>query len=678
MAEFLCEILCEEIPARMQKKTVEQMGIIFAQILKEKGLNHSEIKTFITPRRMTIFIENLDSCNLSMTEEKRGTKVGAPEQAISGFLKANNLSKEQLFEKDGYWYVLTIVPTKQTKELLPEILEQFFKNFTWSKSMSWPQSKQSWIRPMRNILCLFDGKNLGYDLTDLGLVCNNLSFGHHFLSNETFIVESFTDYQRKLKENSVMLCQDKRKAKITEDLKNLAESQNLILQEDAGLLEEVTGLVEYPYVGLGKIDDEFMALPDIILTTSMRVHQKYFTFKNSNGSMAPYFGVVANVPVTTKILEGYERVLRARLRDALFFYEQDLKTPLEYFIKKSGELILYKSVAIAEKRKVIQSRLKYFDALYRNNELNSHTHMHHINYQDASKVIEIDKFDLVTHMVEEFPELQGKMGEIYALRKGFNKNLAEIIREIYQPHGLNDQCPKTEIGAELAFFDKLHDLVLFFVFGIKPSGSKDPFGLRRCALGIIRLVCEKNLAYELRAEIEYFINAYKDKKINISASTIDLVLSFLKDRFFVFLKDKGFRYDHINACLDSSINEGYFYEIQLKCKILQDFLSTENGINLLTAFKRCNGILGQNNYAQCNIALFETENEKKLHEAIINLNEKAGFIHALADIRPIVDGFFNNVTVNTDNLQLTNNRLALLQMLRDTMLAFCDWRKIEG
>lgn len=712
MAEFLLEIFSEEIPARMQLRAVEDLKKILGDDLNNRGLSFSHIATYVTPRRFVAVVSDLIEATMGTREERRGPKVGAPENAVQGFLKSAGVTLEKCEQRDGYYYAQIETKPQQTYDILPEIVQSVFAKIVWPKSMFWAledgTQSQFWVRPVRSVLTVFGGKALSFKIPTLGITTSNQTQGHRFLKPDIMEVFSFADYQTKLEKAFVILDHQKRQTLIWEGLEALAHQKGLTIQPDDGLLQEVAGLVEYPVPLLGQIEPQFMSLPPAVLSTSMRVHQKYFTVMDKQGKIAPYFGVIANTKGAdggAKMIIGYERVLRARLSDAAFFFEQDVKAPLQDFAKKLSTIVFQEKLGTLDQKSV---RLKALLTAQGVAEENTHA-------------ATLAKADLVTSMVGEFPELQGVMGEIYAIAQGETPESAAAIREHYQPQGPNDQCPTAPLSVALALADKMDTLVGFFGIGEIPTGSKDPFALRRAALGIIRLVRENNLVdFSLEPLCERAVKAYQTQGVIFKDDfRVESVLDFINDRLKVALRGEGIRHDGVTAVIDheessalinidefKNSSEMVYLEkyikarwynicsLSLRAKALQDFLETPDGLALSAAFRRVNGIMedeverDQYFYLKVNPEHFIEEQEKNLYyqlqkiiekrNALLDAHNYTGWMAELATLRPVVDSFFNSIKVNHENEDIRANRLRLLGSLLIQMYFIGGLDKIEG
>ena len=686
MNEFLLEIFSEEIPARMQLRAAEDLKKLVADELTAQGLTFSVLNTFVTPRRLLAVVDGLPEATPGMVEERRGPKVGAPEGAIQGFLRSSGLTLETCEQRDGYYYARIETKPLQTRDVLPEIVHAIFAKLTWPKSMKWAleggKSSQSWVRPVRSVLTVFKGQPLCFTLPTLGLTTSNRTQGHRFLAPAAFEVSSFADYAAKLEKAFVILYHENRQTHVWEGLEALAHQKGLTIQPDEGLLQEVAGLVEYPSPLLGKIEAQFMKLPHEVLSTAMRVHQKYFTVMDRQGQIAPYFGVVANhqgSDGSRQMLGGYERVLRAPVNsDAAFFYDNDFKIPLSDLTSKLGDIVFHAKLGTLGQKVERLATIMTTDA--------------------GKRAATLAKADLLTTMVGEFPELQGTMGSLYAKAQGETAEVAAAIRDHYQPQGPNDLCPTAPLSIELALADKIDTLVGFFGMGEEPTGSKDPFALRRAALGMIRLIRENNLSdLSLKALCTKAYQAYTEQGIAFkSGFSIDAVLDFMNERLKVALRGEGIRHDCVSAVLGDSADADNIWVTALRAKALQAFLETPDGQALLSAFRRAHGILTEEQKKDGTLYgglrkiaqnLFCEAQESSLYERIqsimaerdryLTAHDYEGLMSQLATLRPAVDAFFE-VKVNHEDPAVRLNRLELLGLLVSQTALIADFSKIES
>ena len=711
MAELLLEILSEEIPARMQVRAAEDLHRMVTEDLKANGLVFEGARAYVTPRRLVLVVENLPVAQPDVSEERRGPRVGSPAQALDGFLKSTGLSVDQLEKRDAggkgeFYFAVISKKGRPTAEVLKEIIQAAMAGFPWPKSMRWGANSVRWVRPIQSIVCLFDGAVVPVSFGPIS--AGNVSRGHRFLAPAPFEVKDFADYYAKISSAKVMLDWVERRHSILRQAEERAEAEGYTLRADDGLLAEVTGLVEWPVVLAGSIDESFMSVPHEVLITSMRSHQKYFSLLKADGSLAPRFLVVSNMEAVDggkAVVAGNQRVLRARLSDAAFFWETDRKVKLASRLPKLSERTFYANLGTVEDKvdrmKVLARHLTFF--------------VQHASADDASRAAELAKADLSTEMVGEFPELQGLMGRYYALNDGEKPVVAQAIAEHYAPQGPGDSVPNAPISVCVALADKMDSLIGFFAIDEKPTGSKDPFALRRAALGVIRLVVENKLrlplmdffelgfaqylsvwsrlardsGYELGQNLE----AFPGREDKVNTSSVEL-LEFFADRLKVHLKEQGVRHDLINAVFALG-GEDDLVRLLARVNALGDFLGSDDGANLLVAYRRAANIVrieekkdGVVYAGPVDAALLQLPEEKALAAALSTLRAQvvgalrnehfAEAMAALAHLRKPVDAFFDEVTVNADDQALRINRLKLLAEIGDAMGTVADFSKVEG
>jgi len=672
MSELLLELFSEEIPARMQKRASEDLLRMMSEALKAAGVEGANARAFATPRRLALVIDGLPDKTPDVKEERKGPKVGAPEQAIQGFLKAAGLSsldqaQVQEDKKGAFYVALTERKGRATADLIAEIVPQLVRDFPWPKSMRWGARSLRWVRPLHSIICLLGGKIVSFQIEDIK--SGNVTRGHRFMAPDAFSVTGFADYEKKLEAAKVILDPAKRASLIKESALKLAAKEGLQLKEDEALLQEVAGLVEWPVPLKGSIDDQFMSVPQEVLTSTMRANQKYFACLDSQGNLAPRFIVIANLVAEDggkAIVNGNERVLRARFSDARFLWEQDRKVKLADRLPKLEEVVFHAKLGtMREKAERIAKLARALAPLVG---------------ADAGKAEtagRLAKADLVSGMVFEFPELQGIMGRYYAKADGLGDEVANAIAEHYSPLGPSDDVPASALGKAVALADKFDTLNGFWRIDEKPTGSKDPYALRRAALGIIRILLES----DLRLNLLKFGNA-------------DL-LSFFADRLKVYLRDRGVRHDLVDAVFALEGQDDLVLIVR-RVEALSDFLGTEDGRNLLAGYKRATSILrieekkdGEGAFnAAPDASLFGQAEEKALGAAIetatseakaaVMREDFAAAMGALAKLRAPVDAFFDKVTVNADDAKLRTNRLKLLARIRTSLHEVADFSRIEG
>jgi len=677
MADLLLELFSEEIPARMQKRASEDLQKLVTDALAKEEVFGDGARAFATPRRLTLAISGLPARQQDRKEERKGPRVGAPEKAMEGFLKSTGLTVEQCEtreDKKGEYYVAVIEKTgRGTDELIAEIVPDVIRNFPWPKSMRWGTGTLRWVRPLHSIVCTLDGEVVRFEIDDIQ--SGDTTYGHRFMGPDAIRVRTFDDYVEKLERQKVMLDPEARAAHILEDAKNLAHAQNLELIDDEALLHEVAGLVEWPTALMGSIDDEFMEIPQEVLTSTMRANQKYLALKEpKTGNFAPRFIVVSNIEPAdggAAVINGNERVLRARFADARFLWDQDKKHTLEDFAKKLDQVVFHAKLgSVAEKTERI-SKLA--------GELANVTGADKAKAELAGR---LSKADLVSGMVYEFPDLQGIMGQYYALADGLEPQVADAIAQHYQPQGPSDDVPQGPVAQAVALADKLDTLVGFWAIDEKPTGSKDPFALRRSALGIIRMVLEAELRLPL---LSVFPNS--------AEQNADL-LSFFGDRLKVYLRDMGVKHDLVDAVFALPGQDDLLLIVR-RVEALADFLKTDDGANLAAGYKRAANILrieekkDKATYSGApDASLFESDEEKTLGAEIavardaaaksVAKEDFAGAMAALAKLRGPVDAFFEKVTVNAEDDKVRENRLKLLAEIRTALHGVADFSKIEG
>lgn len=705
MSEFLLELFSEEIPARMQAKAASDLKRLVSDKLKEAGLTFEAADAYVTARRLTLHIAGLDGEQPDISEERRGPRADAPEKAIEGFLKGAGVSRDQVEireEKKGtFLYAVIEKKGRKTAEVLAEFLPDLIRTFPWPKSQRWGAKSLRWVRPLHSILCLMDGDVVAFDLGD-GLSSGNVTRGHRFLAPDVFEVTNFADYKAKLEAAHVMLDPADRKALITEKAAKLAAEAGLTLLEDEGLLNEVVGLAEYPVVLMGEFDKDFLDVPQEALTSAMKSHQKYFSVVDADGTLANKFIFVSNMKAEdhgAKIIDGNQRVLRARLADTKFFWDQDLKHRLEDNLPKLNDIVFHAMLGTVGERVGRLVELSGYIA----EQIGA-------DVAQAKRAAELCKADLVSGMVGEFADLQGLMGKYYAEKQGEPAAVANAIAEHYSPKGPSDKCPSDPVSIAVALAEKLDTLVGFFGINEKPTGSKDPFALRRAALGIIRLIVENEIRvglHDLAANAHLIhCNEYSarpiDDQLKINCNPCDVshiniaieLLEFFEDRLKVHLKEQGVRHDLITAVFSLG-GEDDLVRLLARVEALQSFLSTDDGANLLAGFKRAANILkaeekkdGISYDGAVDGRLLSESAEKALYDSLKAINAPVAEALAqekydlamthLATLRAPIDQFFEDVTVNSDDTDIRDNRLKLLTHIRTIMNGVANFSEIEG
>ena len=721
MADLLLELFSEEIPAGLQKRACDDLKKMVTNGLVEAGLTYASAGTFATPRRLCLTIDALLNESPRTREERKGPRVDAPEQALNGFLRGAGLTKDQLEirdDKKGQTYYAVIEKAgRPASEIVAEVVTAAIRNFPWSKSMRWGTGTLRWVRPLHSILCILSAED-GTEVVDFeidGIQSGNLTAGHRFLAPEWFSVNSFEQYQVELKKAFVVLDGQERADHIWEDAKNMAFAQGLELVEDADLLTEVAGLVEWPVVLMGDIAEDFLNLPPEVLITSMKEHQKFFSVKNPKTGRIEKFVTVANRTTANNgatILAGNQKVLFARSSDAKFFWENDLRIAKAGMGEWTDKL---QNVTFHNKLGTQAERIDNIAAL-----AGEIAPLVGADVNLATQAAKLAKADLSSEMVGEFAKLQGLMGRYYAAEAGLPAEVGAASQEHYSPLGPTDVVPTAPVSVAVAMADKIDTLTGFWAIDEKPTGSKDPFALRRAALGVIRLILENDVRVGLYTILQSGFRLQPSKNIESAAKSsigeaklkaaisIDEtsleynpkkavvygLLSFFHDRLKVYLKDAGISHDVIDACLAMPNNDDFTLLVK-RAQALQDFRNTEDGENLLQGFKRANNILTAEEkkdgvsyegtpevkFAEedAERALFIAldENEPKITDAI-NAEDFAAAMTALAALRGPIDAFFEAVQVNADTQIVRRNRLCLLNRIRAIMGVVSDFTLIEG
>ncbi len=746
MPDLLIELFSEEIPARMQARAREDLRNLVTGGLVEAGLTYASAGSFSTPRRLTLAVEGLTAESRPVREERKGPNTTAPAAAVEGFLRSTGLTLDQLErradKKGEVWFAVMEKPGRRAEAIVAEVLDATIRNFPWPKSMRWGSGSLRWVRPLQSIICLLSDE-AGSHVVPLsvdGIVAGNTTEGHRFLGSGRIAVSSFDDYALKLKRNFVVLDAAEREAAIWQGATNLAFAAGLELVPDAGLLTEVAGLVEWPIPLMGRIAEQFLHLPPEVLQTSMREHQKFFSVKNPRTGRIEGFVTVANTDPAdhgATILKGNQKVLSARLSDAKFFWEKDLRVAKDGMTEWLDGL---KSVTFHNKLGSQSDRITRIAALAR--EI---APLVGADPDVAEQAARLAKADLRSAMVGEFPELQGLMGMYYAREAGLPEAVALAARDHYSPLGPSDTVPTEPVSVAVALADKIDTLTGFWAIDEKPTGSKDPFALRRAALGVIRLVLGNGRRMHLASQVfrpnlvgkiyGQMVSTYKSpaqtaffhsleirptllweqllqerlaelehsKELELAElsrkfnehlkNTSSDLLSFLHDRLKVHLRDQGIRHDLIDACLAMPGNDDLTLLVK-RAEALAAFLKTEDGTRLLRLFKRTNIVSKEE--AKDNVEysygfdekFFETDEERALFNALdtaeaaitpaMQAEDFATAMTAMAQLRAPIDAFFTAVQVNSDNPVTRRNRLNLLHRIRTICSGVADLTRIEG
>lgn len=668
MPQLLFELFSEEIPARMQAQAARDLERMARDHLSAAGLLPEAMKAFAGPRRLTLVVEGLPASQGDRREEAKGPRVGSPDQAIEGFLRKTGLTRDQLVEREGLWFAQVDRKGRPTPLIVAEMVEAMVRGFPWPKSMKWGTGSLRWVRPLQRILCVFDGEIVPFEIE--GIRSGDLTEGHRFMgSRQAIRATGFETYKKALADNFVELDVEARKARIVHDARNLTFARDLEFVEDDALLDEVAGLVEWPVAILGDMDPAFLELPPEVIRTSMRTHQKYFTVRDpKTGKLAPHFLAVANIKASDggkAIAAGNARVLSARLKDAQFFWDQDRMVSLEDRLDK------LKGVTFHAKLGTMYERVERIEILAREIAV-----LVGADPDLTVRAARLAKADLGTGMVGEFPELQGVMGRYYALAEGLDPQIAEAIGEHYRPQGPNDLPPRAAVSIAVALADKIDTLTGFFGIDERPTGSKDPFALRRAALGVIRLVLENRLRIGLNAIV----------------GSIPGLTPFFADRLKVLLREQGKRHDLVDAVF--ALGDDDLVRIVARVEALDSLLATEDGANLLAGYKRATNILraeekksklptgatvampGAPPEEAALIAALAKAEPKVA--AALDKEDFAGGMRELANLRGPVDAFFDKVLVNSEVPAERDNRLRLLAKVRDAIGRVADFSLISG
>ena len=743
MPDLLLEFLSEEIPARMQARAADDLKKIITDRLVAAGLVYEGAKAFATPRRLALSVHGVPVRQPDIKEEKKGPRVGAPDQAIAGFLKAAGLASIDQAkvqpDKKGDFYVAVIEKAgRSALDVLAEMIPEVVRTFPWPKSMRWGSGRLTWVRPLHSILATFGPETEEPEIVAFnvdGIVASDETRGHRFMAPAAFKVRRFDDYLAKLEAAKVVLDPARRAEMIHTDAKNLAFAQGYELLEDEGLLAEVAGLVEWPVTLMGSFDAAFLSIPEEVIRATIRNNQKCFVLRDAAAArLTNKFILVANEEASDggkAIVAGNERVIRARLSDAKFFYETDLKTRLEDRLPKFEHIVFHEKLGSQAERiaRIVALAGNLAPIVGADPEL-------------AARAAQLCKADLLTDVVGEFPELQGLMGRYYAEAQNEDEAVAHAIEDHYRPKGPDDLVPADPVAIAVALADKLDTLVGFWAIDGKPTGSKDPYALRRAALGVIRIVIENELRLPLRLQIwRHFgvirrdenlaqaitlLHPLNEQILNLSETDIELamklevlvsekekqltgpvlvqahtylkqthdLLSFFADRLKVTLREDGARHDLVDAVFSLEGQDDLLMVVR-RVEALGKFLDTEDGKNLLAGVKRASNILrieekkdNKSYNGAPDAKRLEAPEEKALAEAV-NLAKKeasaavanedfAAAMTAMAKLRPMVDAFFDKVTVNVDDKALRENRLKLLNEIREATRAVADFSKIEG
>lgn len=757
MPDLLLELFSEEIPARMQAKAADDLRRMVTDKLVAEGLVYEGARAFATPRRLALTVHGIPARQPDLKTERRGPKIGAPDAAVQGFLKATGLTsldeaKIQRDPKGDFYIALIEKPGRPAIDVLAEILPVIIRTFPWPKSMRWGArsgrpGSLNWVRPLHAIIATFGLETEETDVVKFavdGIEAGQTTYGHRFLAPAAISVRRFEDYEAKLLNAKVVLDPERRKDVILTDAKQLAFVQGFDLIEDQNLLDEVAGLVEWPVALMGSFEQEFLATPAEVIRATIRNNQKCFVVSDpKTGKLANKFILVANIEAVDggkTIIGGNERVIRARLSDAKFFYETDLKTKLEDRLPKFEQIVFHEKLGTqAERIERIKHNARIITDLLQGWNKPAHPHYKDSTqnfFNDVQRAAELAKADLLTEVVGEFPEVQGLMGKYYALKQGESEAVALACEEHYKPQGPNDRVPTDPVSVAVALADKIDTLVGFWAIDERPTGSKDPYALRRAALSVIRLIIENELRLKLRslfigaaeavsdhlrdAELDRQFEAAQtlddalggDSRVDevifagvtkssdtfgrseeMTGAVLDNLLAFFADRLKVQLREQGARHDLVDAVFALGGQDDLLMIVR-RVEALGKFLESDDGKNLLAGTKRAGNILSIEEKRDKrtfdgapDAALFGLDEEKALAKAIGEVNAEASAavaredfaaaMSAMAKLRPPVDAFFDKVRVNDDDPKVRENRLKLLNEIRSATRAVADFSKIQ-
>jgi len=701
MPDLLLELFSEEIPARMQAKAAEDLRRMVTDKLVAEGLVYEGAKAFATPRRLALTVHGIPARQADLKDERKGPRVGGAEAAIQGFLKATGLASldEATIQRDpkkGDFYVALIEkPGRATLDVLAEMLPVIIRTFPWPKSMRWGTRSAkpgalNWVRPLHAITATFGLETEDPDVVSFavdGIEAGQTTYGHRFMAPAPFSVRRFEDYEAKLLDAKVVLDPQRRKDTIVTDAKQLAFAQGYELVEDQALLDEVSGLVEWPVVLMGSFEEEFLKTPAEVIRATIRNNQKCFVVRDPRtGALAPKFILTANIEASdggNTIIAGNERVIRARLSDAKFFYETDLKTRLEERLPKFEQIVFHEKLGTQAERIARIERLAAEIAPLLGADV-----------EKTKRAARLAKADLLTEVVGEFPEVQGLMGKYYALAQGEDASVAAACEEHYKPQGPADRVPTDPVSVSVALADKLDTLLGFWAIDEKPTGSKDPYALRRAALGVIRLITDNTLRLSLLEVARWALSGLQGKGAGDPDKLAADLLSFFADRLKVQLREQGARHDLVDAVFALGGQDDLLMVVR-RVEALGKFLESDDGKNLLAGTKRASNILSIEEKKDKrkfdgtpDAALYKLDEEKTLASAIdqvkveagaaVGKEDFAGAMSAMAKLRPAVDAFFDKVKVNDDDAKIRENRLKLLNEIRSATRAVADFSKIEG
>jgi glycyl-tRNA synthetase beta chain len=669
MADLLLELMSEEIPARMQADASRELQSRLERTLKDAHLEFNTVTSFVTPRRLAVRVEGLPQTQPDTTAERKGPRTDAPAAAIEGFCRSAGVEKDALEIRDGVYFHVSHQQGQATHIALKPLIETVITNFPWPKSQRWGAHALTWVRPLRSIVCLLDNTIIPVTLGHI--TASNTTEGHRFLSQGSITIASPASYETTLRDHYVIASAAERKHYIAEQAQSLAKQEGFVLHSDDRLLDEVIGLVEWPTCYIGSFEEDFLKLPPEVLILEMRHHQKYFALKNHDGSLANRFLVVSNMLTTDggkAVVHGNGRVLRARLSDGRFFWEQDNLKPLQEHNAGLEHMIFHAKLGTVAAKVARITRISALIA----------PAIPQANATHIARAATLCKADLMSGMVGEFPELQGVMGRYYALAQGEDAAIADAIRDHYKPAGAEDSLPTQPTSIAIALADKLDSLVGLFAAGEKPTGSKDPCALRRAALGIIRIIAENHLRLPVRNLFAQTLEGLASALQANKDALITELLGFFHDRLKVMLRDKNISHDIIEAVQSNGTDsEDDIVRLIARARALEDFMLTDDGENMLAGYRRAANIVTREekkdstSYQRSVHASLLTEDAEKnlfaqlqkVAQPIDTAIQAEQFVDAMqhvAQLRAPVDAFLDKVMVNAENPDIRINRLCLL------------------
>ena len=683
MSEFLLELYSEEIPPQLQVNARKEINQLLEKYLQEESIKYSKIISYSSPTRLTVIIKDIPLTIKILAKEIKGPKVGVLENILDSFIRAQKVTKKDVFEKEiekGKFYFIKTKPKEiLTEELLIKIVLNSIASLNWKKSMKWSDNNLLWGRPLRSILAIFNKKILKFNYghlksTDMAIIEKDLTARYKKIKN-------YKDYQVFLKNNKIILDQEERKRKILKKFESICKVKNFKQNFNEKLLEEVINIVEEPNILLINFDKKYLELPNEIIILTLQTHQRYFPLFDKNNNLTNFFLVVANkIDNRNLIKEGNKRVVEARLSDAKFFWDKDKSKNLIKQIGNLKKIIFYEKIGTIYDK---SQRLRKLAGMISDELL--------INKEKIQIAASISKSDLCSDLVGEYPELQGVMGKYFALAQGFEEEVAYAVSEHYLPIGISSPIPKKPISFSISIVDKLDSLIGFFLINEKPTSSKDPFALRRAAIGLLRIIIENNLTIKLRELINYSIRLYEEQGVVIKNKVVEKeLLYFLKERMRNILREKKIKADIIEASISSHISDNYL-DLYKKNVLMNKYINKDIGKNAIRSYKRAASIIEKeekNINGRPDAVLFRQDEEKVLFEKINEIRKALtvkedkknyeNLLIKLSETKQFTDNFFDNVKVNDENNDIKNNRLELLKMHCNTFNNFINFSKLEG